>query len=195
MHFSGEKGFTQGLRCRSSCWAVGWMSPFRVSPPSGSAWIRRKEDMFQPSGVFQTLAPMSPRIVVQWNLDRGLRAGGFVLESLLGWYLPAKGFGGYCLVRGTAGRSSFGGTRRCSNTADHHGRCPFCCTGRIREREESRKRGKNKAWKCLAGWCPPRSSKSLDRTSSVRSVGSIPMHFRHFLRSHREAGGNCGPRW
>ncbi len=38
----------------------------------------------------------------------------------------------------------------------------------------------NMKGKCLAGWCLSRSSKPLGRKSSLRPVGSIPMHFRHF---------------
>ncbi len=87
-----------------------------ISPPSGPTSIRPKENMFQPSG-FSDVGTNVPRMEVQWNLDRGLRAGCFVLEFLLGWCLPAKSFRW------------------------------------IREREESRKRGKTRlgsAWRAGA---------------------------------------------
>lgn len=35
-------------------------------------------------------------------------------------------------------------------------------------------------WKCFLSWCSARPSKPLGRTSNVRPVGSIPIHFRHF---------------
>ncbi len=43
----------------------------------------------------------------------------------------------------------------------------------------------------MHGWCRPRSSKSLSRVLIMRLVGSIPMHFRHFLRRDSRRFDGC----
>ena len=45
--------------------------------------------------------------------------------------------------------------------------------------------------KCLYAWWRPRSSKPLGRTLTVRSVGSIPMHFRLVPSSGFKALQSC----
>lgn len=53
---------------------------------------------------------------------------------------------------------------------------------------------RKQTWKCLHTWWWPRSSKPSGRTLTVRSVGSIPMHFRHFLAELASSASNSAGR-